>query len=164
MCKIEENKTEILENLSYDPHTGFFHWKVPKQGRCLGKPVGTKMGGYLGVFVGGNSFKLHRLAFLFMGEEIPYCVDHINRVRDDNRWCNLRAATWSGNVANTGKYSNNTSGLKGVSFHKNRGKWVAHIGFNGKDIYLGIYKTPEEAHEAYKEAAARLHKEFASFS
>ena len=164
MCKIEENKAEILGSLSYDPGTGFFYWKTPKQGRHLGQPVGWKTKGYLEVSISGNGFKLHRLAFLFMGEDIPYCVDHINRVRHDNRWCNLRAATWSGNTANTGKYSNNTSGLKGVSFHKNRGKWVAHIGVNGKDVYLGIYKTPEEAHEAYKEAAVKFHKEFASFS
>lgn len=51
------------------------------------------------------------------------------------------------------RYANNTSGFRGVSFHKRTGKWQAYISVNRKQFHIGLYDTPEEAHEAYIAAA-----------
>ncbi len=86
-------------------------------------------------------------------------VDHINGDGTDNRRANLRAATHAQNMRNRKKHKNNTSGFKGVS--PMRGKWRAQIRFEGRKHHLGIFDSPEEAAEAYDEAARRLHGEFA---
>lgn len=90
--------------------------------------------------------------------------EHINGDTLDNRRDNLRIATRSQNARNRGKQSNNKSGYKGVHFHKASGKWIAEIGLNGKHIYLGLYSTPQLAHEAYCKAAEQLHGEYARTS
>jgi len=74
---------------------------------------------------------------------------------------NLRIASIGQNQHNKGKQSNNTSGYKGVCFHKTAGLWLAQIGYEGKNICLGLYNTPLEAYLAYCLAATLLHKEFA---
>lgn len=89
-------------------------------------------------------------------------TDHINEDKLDNRRANLRIATNAENLQNRGKYRTNTSGFKGVSWDRGRGKWRANIGVNGKYIHLGYFTTPEAAHEAYCAAALEMHGEFAN--
>lgn len=79
----------------------------------------------------------------------------------DNRFANLREATRSENARNMGLYSTNTSGFKGVTWDKSRGKWLAHIKIHGHTIHLGRHKTPKEAHDAYCKGAEKYHGEFA---
>lgn len=88
-------------------------------------------------------------------------VDHKSTDGLDNRRENLRTATQSQNLCNRGKNRNNTSGHKGVTFHKERGKWMAQIILNGKRNYLGLFKDKQEAADAYSSKAAELHGEFA---
>ena len=87
-------------------------------------------------------------------------TDHISGDRLDNRRENLRIASNSENQFNRGRPSNNTSGYKGVSWHRGAGKWQAQLAVNGKFMYLGLFTTPEAAHEAYTNAAEKLHGEF----
>lgn len=75
----------------------------------------------------------------------------------------LRLATSSQNNQNAPKRADNTSGYKGVSWHRGTGKWRARIQANGEQVFLGFFATPEEAHEAYKKAASKYHGEFARF-
>lgn len=89
--------------------------------------------------------------------------DHINRSTLDNRRENLRLATNAQNQANKKVSSFSQSGLKGISYRKNRGHWRACIRVNGKEIYLGSFPTKEIAHEAYCQAAVKYHGEFARF-
>lgn len=90
-------------------------------------------------------------------------VDHINGESLDNRRANLRLATQTQNNINAKCRSDNQSGFKGVGFHRQTGKWVARIKVNGRTKSLGLYETPEEAHQAYCKAAIQYYGEFARF-
>lgn len=88
-------------------------------------------------------------------------TDHINGNKLDNRRKNLRTCTPSQNQFNKTKYSNNTSGFKGVNYVNKRG-WAAKMQVNRKRIFLGYYSTKEEAARVYFEAAQKYHGEYAS--
>jgi len=88
-------------------------------------------------------------------------VDHIDRDPLNNRRENLRLATASENLRNQSKHKDNTSGFKGVSFHKPMQKWQAQIAVNHKQIYLGCFDTAAAAAAAYDTAAQSLHGTFA---
>ena len=88
-------------------------------------------------------------------------VDHIHHFTLDNRKSELRICTKNQNQHNRGANANNTSGYKGVAWHKKNKKWTAQIRLNLKLKYLGSYPTPELAYEAYCRAAAELHGQFA---
>lgn len=87
--------------------------------------------------------------------------DHINHDTLDNRRSNLRVATREQNMQNRRKQSNNTSGYKGVSWHKTRSRWQARIAANNKNYFLGFFDNAEEAARAYDTAAQEFHGEFA---
>lgn len=89
--------------------------------------------------------------------------DHRDGDTMNNRHDNLRLATPQQNVANRRKCHSNTSGFKGVTWNKNCQKWQSGINHNRKHIHLGLFLTPEAAHEAYKQKASELFGEFARF-
>jgi hypothetical protein len=103
------------------------------------------------------------LARMIMGEPEGLDVDHISLNKLDNRRENLRVATRKQNMDNKNKQSNNTSGFKGVSFHKRDQKFVAQISIDGKRKFLGYFATAEAAHECYKQAAIQHNGEFARY-
>lgn len=88
-------------------------------------------------------------------------TDHINGLVTDNREENLRVCTDAENKRNRGRTQQNTSGLKGVYWHKQIGRWYSRIMVDNKDKYLGTFDTPEEAHLAYTKASKKLHGKFA---
>jgi hypothetical protein len=87
------------------------------------------------------------------------CVDHINGVRDDNRWINLRSVSHSENCQNQKKAQlhNKTSGLLGVCWNKKQRKWVSFIRVNKHRMYIGCFDCKYEAHQAYLEKKRELH-------
>lgn len=101
---------------------------------------------------------MHRL---LSGARAHEFVDHIDGNGLNNQRANMRLATRSQNEWNKGRYKNNTSGYKGVSWHKQREAWRASIYVHSKQKHLGLFDTPEEASEAYAEAANKYHGEFA---
>ena len=109
---------------------------------------------------GMHNKKMHAVIAKRMGLKKGFEADHENGIKTDNRRKNLRFATHSQNLANSKRYSTNTSGYKGVSRHGN--KWQAEICVRGKKLYLGYFKDPEEAHEAYIKAAQKYFGEFAN--
>lgn len=90
-------------------------------------------------------------------------IDHIDCNGLNNMKSNLRAASKSQNQRNKKIQKNNSSGFKGVSFDKKNKKWIAFISVKKRAINLGRYRTPDLAHEAYKNAAMRLYGDFARF-
>ena len=91
-------------------------------------------------------------------------VDHRNKEKNDCRKGNLRIGTHSQNCQNANIRINNSSGFKGVHFHKLLNKWCARIGVNNNRIYLGYFENKAEAANKYNEAAIRLHGEYAQLN
>lgn len=122
-------------------------------------------------FVSNNTkhsrqIRMHRLIMSrVLNRALERCeiVDHVNGNTLDNRRINLRLATYSGNRTNGKRQSNNTSGYKGVTWHKQSHKWQAGVKAKGHSYYLGLFDDPREAHEAYKLKAVELFGEFARF-
>lgn len=146
----------IKSILHYDPDTGMFTWlaRDGSQFTRSGRPARSICSeGYIVIKINDKKYKAHRLAFLYMaGYFPPEETDHINRVRNDNRWCNLRAVSRAENLRNKKRYSSNTSGVSGVSWEKASGKWVASIRVNKKLKKLGRFRDIEDA-VAAREAA-----------
>jgi len=90
--------------------------------------------------------------------------DHIDRNSFNNKRCNLRPCTHRQNCLNRGLPKNKTSRFRGVYFNKNRNKYQAQIKVNGKNKYLGIYETENDARDAYDAAAKLYNQEFAQVS
>ncbi|NPT59135.1 AP2 domain-containing protein [Paraburkholderia elongata] len=92
----------------------------------------------------------------------PLQADHWDNNRLNNRRLNLRICEKVKNARNRVRSSRNTSGYKGVSWRERDHSWRAVIGFEGRSIHLGQFKTAEEAYEAYCKAAIQYHGEFAN--
>lgn len=163
--------TEDLRTiLRYNPESGQFHWiRPPTPSKVkIGDRAGTLMSdGYRSITINRKMHKEHRLAWLYMTGEWPSGrLDHENRMRDDNRFSNLRPATYSQNAAN--RHSWSKYGLKGISPNPRckTNPWRAAIErrVNGQRVYksLGVYKTMEEAHQAYLTALREFHPEHAA--
>jgi hypothetical protein len=80
----------------------------------------------------------------------------------NNRRSNLRVATHGQNQQNRRMQINNTSGFRGVLFSKQKRKWQARLQLNGKQIHLGFFLTPEEAHDSWRQGAIQYYGEFAN--
>lgn len=87
-------------------------------------------------------------------------ADHIDGNTMNNRRTNLRPATPSRQTMNTRRRSDNSTGIKGVSRDKAPGTWRARIMVGGRGVYLGSFRSQDEAAAAYAVAAARYHGEF----
>lgn len=156
----------MLSKLEIDSEAGIVRWKRVDgvHPKVAGKRAGSDYAkGYRRIRIDGIRIMEHRLIWAFVNGKWPDNeIDHINTIRAENRISNLREATHSQNTINQPKRSTNTSGFKGVSIDP-YGRWRADIWLNGKQQYLGRYRTPTEASKSYRLAARKLHGEFARF-
>ena len=142
---------EITQNylksiLDYDHDTGAFTWIVNRGKARIGDKLGCIGDGgggkkYLRTCLSGKEYKLHRLAWLYVHGENPKEIDHMNGDGTDNRIVNLRPANRFINNKNSRKRHDNLSGFTGVSWYGRLNKWQVCIGFNDKQIYLGLFDS-----------------------
>tara|TARA_R110002020_G_scaffold474464_2_gene705997 strand:- start:197 stop:709 length:513 start_codon:yes stop_codon:yes gene_type:complete len=138
----------LKEVISYCPDSGVFHWVVSNSPRVSVGDVagGYQNKGYRTITIDGKAYLAHRLAFLYMTGVFPEShTDHINGVRDDNRFENLRSVTQAENNKNRRKNKDNKSGFTGVSWDKASSKWKAQIRYSGQKIHLGYFDDLEDA-------------------
>lgn len=131
----------LLDNEDYEKISNEFNnlkW-------CISK---NRKGLYAQKRVNNKNVYLHR----YIMNNPDGIVDHINNNTLDNRKCNLRITNNANNLRNGTIRKNNKTGIKGISYDKNRNKYVATIKVNYKTIYLGRYKTLEEAKQVRKNA------------
>ena len=150
---------QLRKLLHYDPDTGVFTRLVRTSSRVnIGDIAGSKhVEGYWTISVEGRQQLAHRLAFLYMTGELPALVDHINGVRTDNRWANLREASFTANAENRVNRPWGNNPFMGVSWDKTKNKWLCCITVNNKTVNLGRFTDPAEAHQVYLKAKRELH-------
>lgn len=154
---------ELKQVLHYDPETGAFTWRV-----TLGKKglAGSRAGycnpesGYVAIKIRGVRYFAHSLAWLYVHGVFPKMVDHRDCNPANNAIANLREATYQLNLANARVDPRNKLGLKGV-YRNGKSGYGASITVNYKKTYLGTFRSPEEASDAYYEAAK---KHFGAFA
>ena len=160
MLKNRITAERLRELLHYDPEEGIFTWIKLKSNRA---PVGSRAGrdnrnGYRRINIDGHGYYEQRLAWLYVYGEWPeYEIDHRDGVGFNNKIANLRKATHLQNSQNLPLSATNTSGMRGVSWCKNYGKWEAYIWLSYRKIGLGYFDNVREAGEAYLKAKQKLH-------
>jgi len=153
----------VREYLDYNPDTGEFTWIKnpggnPISGQVAGYVRKSAKHGYREIKIGGKIHFAHNLAWLVMTGAWPTGdIDHINLVRHDNRWCNLREVSRSLNLHNSGPRKRNKSGHKGITFlPKGKRKWSARVMIDYKLHYIGVFHTLEEAITARDEFCTKM--------
>jgi hypothetical protein len=146
----------------YDPGTGIVRNKVGRGRVRAGDLAGwVRQDGYHVIVVDGEPYTGHRIAWLLAyGEHAKEEIDHINGRTADNRLANLRLASRAQNNRNVRVRKDNSSGFKGVSWHKAGKKWSAYIRVNGRTMALGLFHSIEEARNARVEAERVYFGEF----
>ena len=152
---LTQGKVAIIDDADLDLVSGY-RWQARKDDRrWYAQTVVRRADG------SRTTLNMHRL-ILGLADQKAH-TDHVNGNGLDNRRTNLRACSQAENQWNCGTQANNTSGFKGVNCDKSSGKWRARITVEGKRMNLGLYPTPQEAHQAYCKAAIELHGDFANF-
>lgn len=163
--------TTLRRALDYDPGTGLLFWRVREDvpartnKRFAGKPAGGPDGqyGYITIRLYDRLYQAHRLVWLHVHGVWPEAVlDHIDGNPTNNRLENLRPATRAEN--NRNKIGKGVTPYKGITREPGTNRWVAQIQLGKKNHRLGSFDTPELAHAAYCEAAARYHGAFAKLT
>lgn len=116
--------------------------------------------GYINIMIDTKSYKAHRLIFLYHKGYLPELLDHKYRIPSDNEIDNLRPATAAQNQQNAKIRTDNTSGVKGVGWHKKTGKWSARISLNGIRLNIGLFNTIKEASDVITKKRFELHGDF----
>jgi hypothetical protein len=166
MSKNKPSRASIAEYIDYDPATGIFRWK-----KAAGRQsAGANAGGirehhpgdfYLSISLFKRMYPATHIAWVLMTGEWPSSqIDHRDHDTLNNKWINLRLATYSQNQMNR-KSTKTASKYKGVYFYQQNGwkfkkPWVAQI--NHK--HIGVFATAEEAARAYDAKAIELYGEF----
>lgn len=147
----------LRELLAYNPETGVLTWEprasnpqwTARYAGTVAGSVHTDKYGYrrIQVYVDGGNYWAHRLIWkLVTGKAPEGVVDHKSRDATDNRWMNLRDVSHEVNSSNRSLCKDNTSGVNGISWHKNYGKWQISK-THKKRRFVSFHETLEEAKE-----------------
>lgn len=154
----------IQDNFSYDADTGVVSWRKDHGKMKCGAIAGSEdERGYRQIRLHGRMLYAHRIAyFLHTGVDPSFLnIDHKNGNRSDNKFSNLRVGTQSENLCNAKGHRDSGSGIKGVSWCKSSGKWLAQIQFKKKKEYIGRFSNMADASSAVAKRRDELHQKFA---
>jgi hypothetical protein len=142
---------------------GNLYWKVkPNRNIRLDSEAGTvNSNEYVVVTINGKKHMAHRIIWEMHGRESAPMIDHVNGNTADNRIENLRAADNSKNQMNSKLRTDNSSGIKGVSWCSTYKRWVGQVWENGHCHKIGRFKSKEECAAAVAAAREIIHGEFA---
>ncbi len=162
----------LRECFDYDPGTGILRWKERPASHFKSEAAthqinshfaGTQAGwphdksGRLYVELDQRPWAIARIIWKIMtGVEPPRLVDHRDKNAANDKWDNLRPASYTENACNQRGRRN---GKKGA--YPDRNRWRSVVTVNGRRFDLGTFDTEEQAHTAYVDAALRLHGDFA---
>ena len=144
--EIELNQ-DLIKDYNYDPETGIISRNRDigntKKGPCLSK---NKMG-YRRLTIDGQIYYQHRLVCVFMGLDIAkgMHIDHINGIKDDNRWINLRIVTREENGCNQEIHRNGKE--RYITYQKSQKVFRVCKRIEGETVTFGPHKTLEAAIE-----------------
>ena len=159
-CKPLPDQKLLLDMLAYNPDTGLLTRKSTGK-----KLIHTYPDGYSRVGINQVTYSAHRIIFkMVTGRDPEQEIDHINGIRNDNRWCNLREATISENKHNMKLDKRNTAGYRNVR-RASRGvdkPYYACVKNKGKQYFSTCFSTPEEASKAATKLRNELHGEYAN--
>lgn len=139
----------LKDKLDYNPDSGLFYW-LPRPRSTRKNPIaGCRMlNGYITIRVNKKAYLAHRLAFLFMEGSFPeQQVDHINRDRSDNRWCNLRKSSPSENNQNRTPKEGLPTGICKVQRKGRKGDWYLVAIQCNYQRYSSFYRNLDDAIE-----------------
>lgn len=145
----------------FDYRDGNLYWKgIRGNKNYAGEKAGSRMPiGYEHIMIDGKYIYSHRAIFLYHHGYLPKILDHINGVRYDNRIENLREVTSAQNAWNV-KRKPGMSGVKGVTWDKAERKWLAQLKVENKKIWIGRYRSLDEAEQAYKKCLDLHHGKY----
>lgn len=154
----------LKRKLKYDPSTGIFTRNCVMTGSSIGDICGTeKEDGYVLISIDRVLYRAHRLAWLYCYGRWPDGdIDHINRIRSDNRISNLREANRSENLCNSSRRSDNKTGIRGVSFNRKNKNYTVRIQKNGKILTRHGVSNIGTARDIAQMFAKELHGDFSS--
>lgn len=137
----------LKEMLSYNILTGEFIRIKPLKGNTLYAVVGSvNNDGYVSISIDNKRYGAHNLVWLYKYGKFPDLqLDHINGVRKDNRFENLREVSHAENQRNKKLDKRNKFGYPGIRHGKRLGTYRACIGVNKTEIQLGTFSTLESA-------------------
>ena len=139
------SQERLHELFNYDPKTGELTRKIQTaRSTKVGERAGSlDTSGYRNVRTGEGQYREHRIIWRLVTGEDPCAltVDHINRIKDDNRWENLRLASPMQQACNQDTRSNNTSGITGVHWVESRGRWEVSARKQYQGRHLGSFAT-----------------------
>jgi len=158
---VNKEITQAYIKTLFDYKGGNLYWKVKRKTVNPGSLAGRlSQKGYIQIGVDGKMYSAHRLIFLLQHGYLPKVIDHINGNKADNRIENLREASLSENQMNR-KFGKNSSGVKGVVWHKSNKKWMAQLAIDGVNKYFGSFDDLELAELVVIEARNKYHGAYA---
>ena len=159
----EQILTQKYLHSIFDYKDGMLYWKIsPAKNVKEGMRAGhVSKNGYERIKFNKNLYFSHRLIFLMHYGYFPKEIDHIDGNPSNNNIGNLRSCNHLSNMKNTKIQKNNTSGIKGVSWHKSTNKWRVQIGVDGKVKHIGTFDDLELAKTVAIDMRNKFHGNFA---
>jgi hypothetical protein len=150
---ISLDHVQLNQAFYYDPETGELARK--DSGKIVGHIHKAHRGKlYKRVVFNGRQVYVHRIIWAMVNGIEPEHIDHIDGDGLNNRIENLRSVSHEQNMKNQKMHNTNTTGVAGVSYRKDSGRWRARIMNNGSSINLGTFATLEQAAAARQQYAS----------